>query len=328
MPPSRIRRAQIVVEKSHEGKRLDQALAELLPAASGLPLSKGKIRKLIVAGAVYMNRGRVRIASKPVRTGMRIEVHIDEEKLRSSSEGEGPTREWKPADLEIVHEDEWIFGVNKPAGLPTQPTLDEARANLYMLLKKRFEYVGLHHRLDRDTSGVMLFTKKKEVNAEVGKLFQAHLARKTYLAIVSVKERRGESGSRVLSEEWTVENYLAREKGKAGKMRSVRSGGDAAQTDFRLLAQEGAYALVEARPRTGRMHQIRVHLSEAGTPIVGDRAYGGEVEIDKRTVPRVMLHAAELRFPHPHSKTEVVFRASPPEDFISIAEGLRLDALR
>src|SRR5690606_38141771 len=127
---------------------------------------------------------------------------------------------------------------------------------LYALLKKKFEYVGLHHRLDRDTSGVMLFTKTKEPNAAVGKIFQGHLAQKTYLAIVSVRERRGEGNAgRSLPARWVVENFLAREKGKAGKMRSVRSGGDPAQTDFLVVAQNGKYALVEAKPRTGRMHQ-------------------------------------------------------------------------
>lgn len=320
MTPPRLRRAQIAITKEHEGKRLDQALAELLPAVAAMPLSKGKIRKLIIAGAVYMNRGRVRIASKPVRVGMRIEVHIDERKLLSDAERAAPAKEWTPSEIDVVYEDEWILGVNKPAGLPTQPTLDEARANLYLLLKKKYGYVGLHHRLDRDTSGVMLFTKKKEANAEVGKIFASHLARKTYLALVSVRERRGDAAvGRELPEGWTVENFLAREKAKAGKMRSVRSGGDPARTDFRVIARNGRYALIEAKPVTGRMHQIRVHLAEGGAPILGDRTYGGEPD-----APRVMLHAAELRFPHPVSGKEALFRAPPPKDFEECAKKLGL----
>jgi RluA family pseudouridine synthase len=220
--------------------------------------------------------------------------------------------------------------VNKPPGLPTQPTLDEARANLYALLKKflaergdRDPYVGLHHRLDRDTSGVMLFTKRKEPNGEVGRIFQEHRAQKTYLAIVAVSERREDlargksaaTGIRALPKSWTVENFLGREGGKAGKMRAVRSGGDRAITEFRCLAQVERFALVEAKPKTGRMHQIRVHLSEAGSAIVGDTTYGGLRDTRGGEIPRVMLHAVALTFPHPISKLEISFTAPLPTDF-------------
>jgi RluA family pseudouridine synthase len=265
---------------------------------------------------------------------------IDPQKLLSETErGDGEkAREWKPSDVAIVYEDEWIVGVNKPAGLPTQPTLDEARANLYALLKKFFvargdsdPYVGLHHRLDRDTSGVMLFTKKKEPNAEVGRIFQKHLAQKTYLAIVATVERRessagrvGATGNRELPATWTVENFLAREGGKAGRMQSVRSGGDRAVTEFRCLAQVGNYALVEAKPLTGRMHQIRVHLSEGGAPIVGDTTYGGVRETKEGAIPRVMLHAVALTFPHPVTKLEISFTAPLPTDFEKCLQQLGL----
>jgi RluA family pseudouridine synthase len=331
------RRIQLVIGEQHNGQRLDQALAALLPAAAGMELSKAKIRKLIVAGAVYLNTGRIRIASKAVCTGSRIEVYLDPAKLMSDSERagaiRGKPREWGVADVAIIHEDEWIVGLNKPPGLPTQPTVDEARANLYALLKKHYAakaggepYVGLHHRLDRDTSGVILFTRKKEANAEVGRLFQSHLARKTYLAIVTVKERRGGDASRELPDEWTVENFLAREPGKAGRMRSVRSGGDAATTGFRVLDRKGAHALVEARPRTGRMHQIRVHLSEGGAPIAGDATYGGDARIAGAPVPRVMLHAAELEFPHPVTGEDTRIRAPLPADFTDCLKRLGLRA--
>jgi RluA family pseudouridine synthase len=315
MADSRPRTIRVVISKELEGKRLDHALAELLPAAAGMPLSKAKVRKLIIAGAVYMNRGRVRIASKIVRTGTRLEVYLDPAKLLALGERE-PSKDWNPESIPVLFVDEWLIAVNKPAGLPTQPTLDEARSNLYTLLKKKHEYVGLHHRLDRDTSGVILFTLRKEPNAEVGRLFREHLARKTYWAIVSIQERRGaRSDDRTLADRWTVENFLAREKGKAGKMRSVRSGGDAARTEFRVLAKQGSYALVEAKPLTGRMHQIRVHLSEGGMPILGDVVYGGEPEVNAAKVPRVMLHAAELAFSHPITKRETVVAAPLPEDF-------------
>jgi 23S rRNA-/tRNA-specific pseudouridylate synthase len=366
-----IKKTLISIPKEMDGERLDNALARLLPEATGMELSKGKIRKLIVAGAIYMNNGRVRIASKTVRGGMRIEAYIDPNKLFSESEarerggaapggtrggmnlGAGPSalsrrKAWAFEKSWITFEDEWIIGVNKPPGLPTQPTLDEARANLYALLQKFLRerdgekaYVGLHHRLDRDTSGVMIFTRDKRANGGVGKLFQEHLAQKTYLAIVriegnadaktgakaasvtgliSAKGSQGVGTSAVgasvagLPDEWVEENFLARDKGKAGKMRSVRSGGDKAITDFRVLERVGNYALVEARPRTGRMHQIRVHLSERGAPIIGDRTYGGATQLSDQ-VPRVMLHARALDFPHPISGEPTRVEAEIPEDF-------------
>lgn len=319
MPPKKI---SLTVPPELAGSRLDLVLATLLPANAevarmGIAISKGKVRKLVMAGAVYLNSGRVRIASKACRAGARIDVYIDPAKLATDVDREA----WKFTEAAILFEDEWIIGVNKPAGLPTQPTLDEARANLYALLQKFLRardgadaYVGLHHRLDRDTSGAMVFTKKKAANAEIGRAFAEHLAKKTYLAIVA-------NGGRALPDAWTVENYLGREKGKAGRMIAVRSGGDRAITDFRTLARVDGYSLVEAKPRTGRMHQIRVHLSEgcaaAGpAPILGDRTYGGPANFAGKTaIPRVMLHAAALTFPHPITNLEISFTAPPPADF-------------
>ncbi len=323
-----LKKLSFLIKGPTEGQRLDQALAVLLGestdvARMGLTLSKGKIRKLIIAGAVYLNGGRVRIASKTCRSGARVEVYIDPAKLGTEGERVAP-KEWKLTADEILFEDEWIVGVNKPAGLPTQPTLDEARANLYVLLQKFLKardgdaaYVGLHHRLDRDTSGVMVFTKKKEANAEIGRAFAEHLAQKTYLAIVGTV--------RPLPETWQVDNFLAREKGKAGKMTAVRSGGDRAITDFRRVAAVDGFALVEARPRTGRMHQIRVHLAGGGAPIIGDRTYGGLTKITGNAeVSRVMLHAAALTFPHPVTKLATSFKAPLTPDFKQCLSQLRL----
>lgn len=320
----------LALPKELEGDRIDQVLATLLPAhpevaRMGIVLSKGKVRKLIVAGAVYLNGGRIRIASKACRPGARIEVYLDPAKITTDGERSAEAiKEWTLDQSQILFEDEWIIGVNKPAGLPTQPTLDEARANLYVLLQKFLRgrdgptaYVGLHHRLDRDTSGVMVFTKKKEANAEIGRAFAEHLARKTYLAIVATP--------RPLAESWQVDNFLARDKGKAGKMTAVRSGGDRAITDFRTLGQSAGFALVEARPRTGRMHQIRVHLAGGGTAIIGDPAYGGIEKLPGRNERlRVMLHAAALTFPHPVTKLETSFKAPLTPDFKQCLSQLRL----
>ncbi len=285
----------------------------------GQPISKAKVRQLVVAGAVYLNGKRVRIASKTVFNGARLDVYVDLERLFQGQPKAHDVRFTMGPDA-ILFEDDDLIVVNKPPGLPTQPTLDEARANLYAIVKKYLgerdalaqPYLGLHHRLDRDTSGVILFTKRTSANAGVAKLFSEHLAEKTYWALSARPAGR-------VRDQWRVDNFLAPDRGGEGKARrnryrSVRSGGDRALTDFRLLEDLGSALLVEAKPRTGRTHQIRVHLSEDGMPILGDETYG--VRADRAALaPRLMLHAASLTFPHPIHQTTVTVSAPIPKDF-------------
>lgn len=303
-------------------KRLDQFLADRLPEALAQPLSKAKARKLIVAGAVYLNGKRVRIASKELLPRAIVDIFVDLARLHSDEAAKDRPFEMRESD--ILYEDEQLIAVNKPAGLPTQPTLDEARSNLFAVVKKflaRREgvvdpYVGLHHRLDRDTSGVVLFTKKTEANAGVAELFSGHLAKKTYQALTH-RPRGGQSPS----SEWVVRNHLGKVpgKGKKAKYGAVRSGGDAAITEFKLLEAFPTALWVEARPMTGRTHQIRVHLSEDGMPILGDGFYGAR----EGSAPRVMLHAVNLTFPHPITKNLVSISSPLPEDFQKCLNALR-----
>lgn len=295
--------------------RLDHCLAEWLPKVLSQDVSRSKVRKLIMAGAVNLNGQKCRIASKPLRPKAKIDVYMDMSLLMQDAPHEKDQDfQIKPSD--IVFEDEWILVINKPPGLPTQPTLDRKRANLYQLLEKwrqdllapqgkiKEAYIGLHHRLDRDTSGVILFTKKKEANLGVSEIFKKHLAQKTYVALVeNLKNQK-------VQNTWKVDNFLKKDTIKKGKMRSVKSGGDRAITEFKILEKMGRYLLVEAKPLTGRMHQIRVHLAEAGLPIVGDDFYGAETQ-----KCRVLLHAAQLTFPHPISKLNISVQAPLPQDF-------------
>ncbi len=318
-----LRKIQLTVRDEGAGKRLDQFLADSLPGPLGQPLSKAKVRQLVVAGAVYLNGKRVRIASKTVFNGARVEAYVDLKKLFESH----PSRVDIPFTMgpdSILFEDDDLIAVNKPAGLPTQPTVDEARANLFAVVKRYLSerdrnpgaYVGLHHRLDRDTSGVILFTKRLSANAGVARLFAEHLAEKTYLALAR-------KPSRLPPPAWKVDNFLAGEKGggraRRNRYQSVRSGGDRAITDFRLVEELPSALLIEAKPRTGRTHQIRVHLSEGGMPILGDTTYGGE----DPAVPRLLLHAAALTFPHPAHNNTVTVQAPIPKDFAECLQALK-----
>jgi 23S rRNA-/tRNA-specific pseudouridylate synthase len=210
--------------------------------------------------------------------------------------------------------------------------LDPSRPHLFGLLQAFLRdrdgdraYVGLHHRLDRDTSGVVLFTKKPVANAGVAELFSGHLAKKTYWALSQLSSK-SKLGERMRDEEWEVHDLLGRDPrapSKKNRFASVRTGGDPAHTDFKLLERLGDCALIEARPLTGRTHQIRVHLSEQGAPILGDETYGWEFSRSPIPVPRVLLHAACLTFPHPISKIEISVSSPIPEDFQECLKLLR-----
>ncbi len=219
----------------------------------------------------------------------------------------------------IIYEDDWLLVVDKPPGLPTQNTLDPKRENLYGLLlaSRRWPYLALHHRLDAPTSGLILLCKKKSANKAVGQLFQDKTIGKTYWAIIC-----GEPPQ----ESFRQEVYLRAVKQASGKqkVKVVNSGGDHSVTEFRVLARASGHALLECRPQTGRMHQIRVHLESLGWPIAGDALYG---RVDRR-FSRLQLHAQCLEFTHPHTKKDLRLTAAAPEDMTKTLQRLGLDKMR
>jgi len=229
----------------------------------------------------------------------------------------------------ILFEDDWLIVVDKPAGLPTQPTLDASRPSAFSELKAFLQtrdgacpYLGLHHRLDRDTSGVLLLTKDPKANAGTGALFAEKTAQKTYQALAI--------WGTGCPDAWDVKDYLGivGKVGKASKFGAVRSGGDPAQTSFRMQERFGGATLIEAMPHTGRTHQIRVHLAGCGHPILGDEFYGGPLSLRlasgaQLSFPRVLLHASSLKFRHPITNTELTVTSPLPEDFVLCVERLR-----
>jgi len=308
-----IRRLKLIVPADAQGVRLDQWLSSALEKEWAMRVSRGAIRKQMVAGAVYLNSKQVRIASKPLIPGARVEVFWNTElETAVSSVSESIEKAW---EIKTLYEDEWIWVVNKPAGLPSQPTLDPSRPSLYTELQKRTPYVGLHHRLDRDTSGVILFTKKKDANIGVAALFREHRIQKTYHALVSwLANARDPIWPSV---PWKTQSYLKAKHltGKRKQMVSVKSGGDFAETDFEILEKFGTAALIQARPKTGRMHQIRAHALENAFPLIGDPLYQGITEWQGEKIPRVMLHAVRVEFVHPISGRAMSVDAPIPEDF-------------
>lgn len=215
----------------------------------------------------------------------------------------------------VIYEDDQIIALNKPSGLSSQagrtpgPTLDDLLA---AFAKASGNRPRLIHRLDRDTSGVILTGRTKPAAGFLGKAMMARKIRKTYLAIVTPGAPEPREG--------LIDTPLRREEiGREAYMRVCGADHPAAETAltrYRTLAMGQGAALVECHPSTGRMHQLRVHLASIGRPIAGDSRYGGALMLCGKPVPRLMLHSSVLEFPHPAGGLRRI-EAPIPDDFRS-----------
>ena len=196
----------------------------------------------------------------------------------------------------VIYEDDDLLVVDKPAGVPSQAADPERPDDVVTRLRR--PYLGVHQRLDRDTSGVLLFTKRPEANAGIAKQFEGRRVAKRYLAAV----RGWRRGSRA-----TLDDLLA--KGEDGAMTVVRRGGQRAVTQVSVREKSGDRVLLDVELETGRTHQARVQLAHAGAPIAGDAIYEGP------PAPRLMLHAAELEVIHPRTQKKLTLRAPVPRAF-------------
>ncbi len=306
--------------------RLDDFLFDWLPDVLGKSLSKTKIRSLILSGAVYVNRHRNKIPATIIYAGAVLEVYFDEKKIGLDDQVVSPQQNSIKND-HVIFEDEWLIIINKNAGIPTQPTIDPNRANLFDLTKqylanrekKNFAdvYLGMHHRLDRDTSGIVMFTKKESANKGVSELFLNHKIQKTYHCLVWLMP---DSPKLNLQEKFEVKNFLAKvsPKNENARFGSVKSNGDFAHTFFRVLEVFKQGYWMEAQPKTGRTHQIRVHTSEMNLPIMGDPQYFPKNVLTMIKAPRLLLHAYQLEFLHPISSLPMKVEAPLPDDFLKI----------
>jgi len=231
----------------------------------------------------------------------------------------------------ILHFDTAVVVVDKPAGISTVPFGDEspeaARVTLDALVREilakkaqgRGESrgrapLGVVHRLDKDTSGVMVFTRTREAKRHLATQFREHSVERRYTAIV-----HGTLASARTFRSYLVEN---RGDGLRGSAKPGHREGQLAITHVKPLRALAGATLISCELETGRTHQIRIHLSEAGFPLVGEKVYVRRFEGPRIEAPRMMLHAAELGFEHPVTFEDVHFTAPPPEDFVAVMRRL------
>ncbi len=227
----------------------------------------------------------------------------------------------------VIYQDDQILALNKPSGLSSQGgrgqvhTLDELMG---AFVKSSGSKPRLIHRLDRDTSGVILTARTKPAAAFLGKAMMARRFRKTYLAIVTPGAPEPAQG--------LIDAPLRRdEEGREAFMRLCppdHPDAEIARSRYRTLGAGTGSALLELNPITGRMHQLRVHLASISRPIAGDPRYGGALMVAGQPMSRLMLHAASLEFPHPDGG-RFKLTAPPPADFetAAMAAGLSLEAM-
>ena len=258
------------VDAEQAGMRLDDGAKSMFPQ-----LSKGEIRRILDWGGCNVSQVLVRVASRILKEGDEIALGVME-----------PERciELVYARHELLYEDKNFLAVQKAAGFNSQRTPYQLKGTVEYAVDCYMKSIGLKdpsrvvHRLDRGTSGVMFFPKHKQAATLISDLLKNGKVEKTYWALVSGSPDEPR---------WRVDAPLA----KLSKFRyGVSQGGKPARTLFRVLGEGAGVTALEARPLTGRTHQIRVHLAHSGFPIIGDESYGG--------VPaaRMMLHCRSMRF--------------------------------
>ncbi len=288
------------------GERLDKVIP-----AHVLDLSRATAQRLIKAGEVTVN-GRPSKPSYHVQVGDEIVVCIPAEMPEPVM----------PEDiaLDVIYEDDHLLVVNKPAGMVVHPAYGHTSGTLVNAVLAHCPRIadvggpdraGVVHRLDKDTSGLILVAKDEATRDALQRQFKRRQVAKTYLALVE---------GRVQPREGVIEAPVGRDKRQRKKMAVVRSGREA-RTLYRAIEYFADHTLLEVHPHTGRTHQVRVHLAWLGYPVVGDAVYGHRRQ--RLLQGRHFLHAARLRFSHPTTGEEVKFEAPLPPELAAVLERLR-----
>jgi len=300
-----------IIEEIHSGLRVDILLS------NKLALSRSSISKLAKDNNIFCNGKNIK-PSYSLKSNDIIEIFIPSPKVSPLEPIDQP--------LNILYQDSDIAVINKPPNLVVHqgagvklPTL----VNLLLFHCKDLSGIsgelrpGIVHRLDKETSGVMVIAKNDKSHVNLSSQFKNRVVSKTYLAIVH---------GHIQQESGNINLKIGRDKKNRLKISNNSSSLREAETDWRVIERFKKFTLIEAYPKTGRTHQIRVHLDSIGCPILGDKIYGSRKRVNvikNLKIDRHMLHAKKLEFLHPVTNKNLSFMANPQDDFDSILSTIR-----
>lgn len=298
---------RLIITENEAGMRADVALAQLLD------ITRSNMQKLLEDGRVVKG-SKVLKSNYKLKNGDEIIVDLPEpEPLDVQPEN---------IPLDIIYEDEDVVVVNKARGMVVHPAAGNYSGTLVNALLYHCKNLsgingvirpGIVHRLDKDTSGIMICAKNDAAHVSLSEQIQSKTAQRTYMAVV-----RGN----IKSDSGVIETQIARDKNDRKKMAVVKEGGRDAVTEYEVLERFGKYTIVKCKLKTGRTHQIRVHMEYLGYPLVGDPKYSPmktPFSINGQT-----LHSWTLTFTHPRTQEVMSFEAPLPEDMKKIVTRLRL----
>jgi 23S rRNA pseudouridine1911/1915/1917 synthase len=301
------RRERFTIPLELAGARLDRALAQLLPGES-----RSRLAKLIEEGHVRVD-GATAAGRLKLKSGEAVEVTLVPRPAQEAFRAEA-------IDLAVAYEDDDVLVIDKPAGLVVHPGSGNwAGTMLNALLHhapelERLPRAGIVHRLDKDTSGLLVVARNEAAQLDLVRQLQARTVKRTYLAIVRGRVAAG----------GTVEAPIGRHPVQRTRM-AVVAGGKPAVTHYRVREALAASTLLQCDLETGRTHQIRVHLASIGHPIVGDPMYAGRSTPsgEARVIGRQALHAWKLAFHHPRKGGLAGFESPMPDDMRAALKRLR-----
>lgn len=297
-----------VVEDSLEKKRIDTIIQKNIPSKS-----RNYIQSLINNNCVKVDGKLIHKCSSKLKSKQNVEIQFPEEKIQEIKA--------ENIQLNIVYEDNYLAIINKPSNMTVHPALNNYTGTLVNALLYNFSSLsnlnnnsirpGIVHRLDKNTSGLIIIAKTDDTHEKLVEMFKEKRINKTYLAIC-----KGNFKEKI----FRLETLIGRDPHERKRMAVVEKNGKFAISNFKVIDEVSNFTLLKVNIETGRTHQIRAHLKYINHPILGDEIYGSSSKL----IGRQMLHAYNLRFNHPITNEKLSFHGNLPSDFLKVLKHLKL----